>query len=81
MDAGANGCAQVTPPLGTKPVGHLPKDGAHAEGLLTVVIRRWDGDIVQKEEPVLLDFGLAFLQTSAMGVGRVECQTAGNPPL
>ena len=36
---------------------------------------------VQKEEQVVLDLGIAFLQASAMGIGRLAGETAGHTPL
>ena len=65
----AHGRKQVASPVGAKPVRDLPKDGAHANGLLAGVIRGGNGGIIQKEEQVVLNLGIAFLQPSAMGVG------------
>jgi hypothetical protein len=67
-----NGCKEVASPLGAKPVGDLPKDGTHADGLFAGVIRRGNGGIVQKQEQVVLDLGIAFLQPSAVRAGGLE---------
>ena len=77
----ANGGKQVASPVGAKPVGHLPKDRAHADGLFAGVIRGRNGGIFQKEEQVVLDLGIAFLQPSAVGVGGLERETAVDTPL
>jgi hypothetical protein len=67
----ANGRKQVTSPLGATSVGDLPEHRAHANGLLAGVIRRWNGDILQKQAQVLPNLGLAFLQASPVGVSRL----------
>ena len=72
----ANGRKEVASQLGAKPVGDLPKDGTHADGLLAGVIRGRNGGIVQKQEQVVLDLGIAFLQPSAVGIGGLERETA-----
>src|ERR1700752_4943506 len=77
----AHGRKQVASPVGAKPVGDLPKDGTHADGLFAGVIRGGNGAILQKEEQVVLDLGIAFLQPAAVGVGGLEREIAVDTPL
>ena len=77
----ANGGKEVSSPVRAKPVRHFPKDRAHADGLFAGVIGGGNGGIVQKEEQVVLDLGIAFLQASAMGVGGLAGETAVHTPL
>ena len=65
----AHGGKEVSSPLRAKPIRHFSKDRAHADRLFAGVIGGWNGGIVQKEEQVVLDLGIAFLQASAMGSG------------
>ena len=64
----ANGRKQVTPPRGTKPVGDLPKYRAHANGLLARVIRGWNGGVIQKQEQVVPNLGIAFCRRLPWGL-------------
>ena len=75
----AHGRKEVASPFGAKPVGDLPKDGAHPDGLLAGVIRGRNGCSVQKQ--VVLDRGIAFLQPSAVGVGGLKREAAVDTPL
>ena len=77
----ANGGKEVSSPVRAKPVRHFPKDRAQANGLLAGVIGGGNGGIVQKEEQVVLDLGIAFLQASAMGIGGLAGKTAVHTPL
>jgi hypothetical protein len=72
---------QVASRIGAKPVGDLPKDGTHADGLFAGVIRGGNGAILQKEEQVVLDLDIAFLQPAAVGAGGLELETAVDTPL
>ena len=81
IDDRAHGRKQVASPVGAKPVGDLPKDGTHADGLFAGVIRGGNGAILQKEEQVVLDLGIAFLQPAAVGVGGLERERAVDTPL
>ena len=65
----AHGGKEVSSPVGAKPVGHVPKDRAHADRLCAGVIGGGDGGLFQKEAPVVLDLGITFLQPSTVGVG------------
>ena len=60
---------------------HFPKDRTHADRLFAGVMGGWNGGIVEKEEQMVLDLGIASLQPSAVGVGGLECQTAVDTPL
>ena len=50
-------------------------------GVLAGVIRRGNGGILQKQEQVILNLRRAFLQPSAVGVGGLERETAGDAPV
>lgn len=77
----ADGRKEVASPFGANPVGDLPKDGAHADGLLAGVIRGRNGRLVQKQKQVVLDLGIALLPPSAVGVGGLKREAAVDPPL
>ena len=77
----ANGGTEVSSPVRAKPVRHVPKDRAQANGLRAGVMGGGNGDIVQKEAPVVLDLGIAFLQASAMGGRGLAGETAVHTPL
>src|SRR5215467_5758742 len=81
IDDRANSRKQIASPLGAKPVGDLAKDGTHADGLLAGVVRRWNGGVIQKQEQVVSNLGIAFLQPSPMGVGGLTHETAVDTPL
>jgi hypothetical protein len=51
----AHGGKQVAALVGAKPVGDLPKDGAHADRLFASVIGQGSGGIFQKKEQVILN--------------------------
>ncbi len=70
----------VTSPDGAKSIGDLPKDRAHADRLFASVIGGGNGGIFQKEAQVVLDLGIAFLQPSAVEVGRRARSTAVDTP-
>jgi hypothetical protein len=57
------------------------KDGTYADGWLAGVIRGGNDSIVQTQEQVILDLGIAFLQPSAVGVGGPQRETAVDTPL
>ena len=67
---------EVSSPVGAKPVRHVPKDGAHADGLFAGVMGRGNGGIFQTEEQVLLDLGRAFPQPEPVGVRGLAGYTA-----
>ena len=69
IDDRADSRKQITSPLGAKPIRDLPEHGAHANGLLAGVVRGWNGGVIQEQEQVVANLGIAFLQPSAMGVG------------
>src|SRR6266550_2269812 len=77
----AHGGKEVSSPLRAKPIRHFSKDRAHADRLFAGVIGGWNGGIVQKEEQVVLDLGIAFLQASAMGSGGLAGETTVHTPL
>ena len=77
----ANGCKEVSSPVRAKPVRHVPKDRAQANGLRAGVIGGGNGGIVQQEEQVVLDLGIAFLQASAMSIAGLAGETAVHTPL
>src|SRR2546429_3808482 len=81
IDDRANGGKEVSSPVRAKPVCHFPKGCAQANGLLAGVIGGGNGGIVQKEEHVVLDLSIAFLQASAMGSGGLAGETAVHTPL
>lgn len=62
-------------------MGDLPKDGTHAHGWLAGVIRGWNGDLIQQQEQVIPNLGIAFLPPSAVGVGGLARETAVATPL
>src|SRR5882724_5562405 len=64
----ANGGKQVASPIKAKSIRHFPKDGTHADGLFAGVIGGGNGGIFQKEEQVLLDLGIAFLEPETVRV-------------
>ena len=69
IDDRANSRKQVAPPVGAKPIRDLPEHGAHANGLLAGVVRRGNGGVIQQQEQVIANLGIAFLQAFPMGVG------------
>ena len=81
IDDRANGRKEIASPVGAKPVGDLPEDGTHADGLFAGVVRGWNSSIVQKQKQVVLDLGLALLQSSAVGVGGLKREAAVDTPL